>query len=320
MSLNSIPKTSVQGNVELGNAVRELQGLNITRVAGALANTKINIAAMRLEDTILYAEYTPTTFADPVVLATTIQDTHATGTVTFATAIEGSTFAVDGVTYTVTATVTADTHILLGGTDAQMADKAVVVVNNKEKQRGTNYNKRNQRVVASSTGASGVVTFTAVDDGIGNGAVITGSSHITAATSGTASATLTVSSSIANADTFVVHGVTFTFKTTPVAGVLTDVQVTASDATASALAGKNAINTYNSVHGFTYGVTATVLAGVITLVPSEPKTGNIIALAGTVTVLAASGATLSGGTATGGFKTATATNAGTVLVMWINKR
>lgn len=323
MSLNSLNKDFVQSNPQLAAAIRELQGLRVTRVAGAASNTKINVAAMRLEDTIAYAEYVPTTFANPTVLSDcTIQDTHAFGTVTFDTAVEGNTFAVDGTTYTVTATPTHDTDVLLGGTDAQMAAKAVIAVNNKQKQRNTgglqsNFNKKNQRVVASANGA--VVTFTAVVDGVGNAPVITGGTNITAANSATASATLTVGGGVANGNTCVVHGVTFTFRTTPDLSVLTDVQVTASDATASGAALAGAIQNYNDVHGFAHGVTATAASGVVTLVPQFPPTGNICPLAGTVTTLAASGATLAGGTATGGFKTATNTASGTVFMVWFDK-
>lgn len=321
MSLYNLDKTHIPGAGDLAQAVRELQGLNAIRVTGAAANTKINVAAMRTEDTVLYAEYVPTTFANPTVLSDLIiQDTRASGTVTFASAVNADTFAVNGITYTVKTTPTADTHVLLGGTDAQMATKAAAIVNAKEKARNAN-NASAPQVIASSTGSTGVLTFTSIADGAGNGPIVTGTVTVLAAAgSGTASATLTCAT-VVNGNTFVVNGVTFTAKTTPVAGVLTDVALAAgADNTLQAAIIANAINAYDNAHGFSPHVVATSALAVVTIVAEAAKTGNTIPLAGTVTRLAASGATLAGGTATGGFKTATNTSAGTVMLFWFNKR
>lgn len=312
------------GAVQFAQAISQLQSRAPVRATGAAANTKINVPNLVLGDTIVYCEYHPTAAGDPVAITdAVIQDTRASGTVTFATAVDGNTFAINGVTFRMkTVPIATDgTDILLSGTDAQNATRAAAAVNAYfSKKMGANYNKKNvNTVTASSTGSTGVVTFTASEPGVGNAPVITGTVTVLAASgSATASATLTCAT-VVNGNTFVVHGVTFTLKTTPVAKVLTDVALAAAaDNTLQAAIIAKAINAYQNAVGFAHRTQATAALAVVTITPMDAKKGNIIPLAGTVTTLAASGTTLANGTATGGIKTATNTASGTVLVDFLS--
>lgn len=256
----------------------------------------------------------------------TIQSTKAAGTVTFASAIAGNTFAVNGVTYTVRAAADCVdptdlrlevNHDGTGGnrSNAAMADAAVVMVNSYE-ARYTGAKWNDPAVFASSTGLTGVVTFTAIREGAGNAPVVTGTvTTLAAANSGTAAATLTAASAV-NGNTFVVNGVTFTVKTTPVA-LDTECAVKGTDAL-QAMEITRCLNAYATKYSGDWVATCTGLSGVVTIAPKGSKSGNIIPLAGTVTTLAASGAALSGGTATGGVKSTTSLTGKSVLLVWSN--
>lgn len=298
-------------------AVTELQGFSIDMPAGAAAATKMNVPAIRSEDTL--KSVIQLTSGVPVddTANCTIVDTRASGTVTFATAIEGSAFSVNGTTYTVRAVPLAVTDILLGGTDAQMATKAAAAVNAFENRAfDTNGNPRSPSVIASSTGASGVVTFISLVDGAGNAPAVTNSAHATVTNNNTALVTATCASVVAT-DTLTVNGVVFTVTATPL--LITDVLLGGSD-NAQALNFANALNYYQGNHGFSPAVQAANVSAAVNISPLFAKTGNIIPLTGTVTVLAASGATLAGGTATGGIKSSTNNTGKNMLVFWFNKR
>lgn len=308
---------------QLALAIKQLQSLAKVQATGQNANTKISVPAIRVGDTILSCTYRLTAAGDPVPIAdAVIQPTAASGTVTFATAVDGNTFAVAGVTFRMkTVPIATDgTDILLSGTDTQNATRAAAAVNAYfNKKNGANYNVRNKPVIASSTGSSGVVTFTSVVDGVGNAPVITSSgSTLAVSGSATASATITAATAV-NTNTFTVQGVVFTIKTAPVAGVLTDVAIAAgNDNTLQAAIVANAINAYQNRKGFSTALKAVAALAVVTVTPIGGNTGNTIALAGTVTTLAASAAALANGTATGGIKTATDTHLGTVSIEFYN--
>lgn len=320
MALNSISNTdgTQGGNFrQVRDSVKELQGLSFTPVAGAAAGTKMNVAALRLEDTLAFVgQGTSGTFVDDTANCT-IQDTRASGTVTFATAVDGNTFAVNGTTYTVKTVPAAVNDILLTGTDAQMATRAAAAVNAYEARPfDANGLPRNPGVVASSTGASGVLTFKSLADGAGNAPAVSNSAHATVTNNNTALVTATCASVVAT-DTLTVNGIVFTVTATPL--LTTDVLLGGSD-NAQALNFANAINYYQGKTGFSPAVVAANVSAAVNISPLFNKTGNIIPLAGTTTTLAASGSTLSGGTATGGIKSTTDNSSKAMLVVWFNKR
>jgi hypothetical protein len=309
---------------QLPKIVRELAGYRVSYVAGATNGTKMNVAALRLEDTLLaviIGTDTGGAWTDDVANCT-IQTTKATGTLTVATVINGSTCTVGKTSYTfrTTPTIYSATAVdlpILGTNDLNAAALCNAINAIESRYDGTK--ARTPNVVA--TVANAVVTVTAVADGLGNAPVISGTVTVLAATnSGTATATLTCATVI-NTNTFVINGVTFTVKTAPVAGVLTDVAIAAAnDNTLQAAIIATAINQYQLAYG-TLGVLATPVAAAvnITALGGEPS-GNTTVLTGTVTVLAASGSgTLAGGTATGGFKSSSNLSGKSVVVHWLNK-
>lgn len=157
---------------KLPAALKELQGLNITQLVGAASSTKINLAAIRQEDTILLVQ-SYATGANPVdrTSATTIVDCRATGTLTFASAVAGDTFTIAGRTYTLKAAGTANAlnrEINLGASDTATAAAVAAYVN-----------QWDPRVICSP--ALGVVTVTAFAEGTGGNAfTLVGGTRITA--------------------------------------------------------------------------------------------------------------------------------------------
>lgn len=330
MTLQTISKQFAKGGSGLTDgalaaAIKELQGLKVAVVAGATAGTKINIAAMRTEDTIVSAVVSTDAggaLADDVANLT-IQATKASGTLTVATVIDGSACTVNGTTYTFKTTPTATNHVKLLGTDILNANALAAAINAYENRYTSSGGRNVAAVVASTTGASGVVTITSVTDGAGSVVTLTGTVTTLAATnSGTYTATLTCAT-VVNTNTFAITNlagtvITFTCKTTPVVGTKTDVALAAgADNTLQAAIIAKAINAYDS--DGTLGVVATPVAAAVNISPVAPKGGNQITLTGTVTVLAASGATLANGTATGGIKSTTNLASKTLMVLWFDK-
>lgn len=292
-------------------AVTELQGLNVTSVAGQAAGTAMAAAAMRSEDTLLSVLQLTSGVPVDDTANCSIVDTHASGTLTFATAVATNTFVVNGVTYTLTATPTQPTDMLVNGTDAQMATRAAALINTYENRFGNI-----PAVVASSTGSSGVVTIKSLGDGAGNAPAVTNSAHATVTNNNSALVTATCAS-VAAADTLTVNSIVFTVTATPL--LVTDVLLGGSDIAQAALFA-NAINYYQGNKGFSPAVQAAAVSAAVNISPLFPKSGNIIPLAGTVTTLAASGATLAGGTNTGGIKSTTNNTSKNMLIFWFNKR
>jgi hypothetical protein len=213
MSLHAINSQLGRGGAKVADDLKslftELQGLTITKVAGASAGTKMDVAAMRDEDTLVFVAPTDTFTDDKANI--TIQDLKASGTVTYSVAPP------------------------------------------------------------------------------------------------------------ANNDTVTVNGVVYTHKTTPTAKY-TDM-VLGATITAAATALRDAVNKYEAARFGGPQVVATSNAGVVTVKAAVGGTaGNAYTLAKSGTNIAVSGATLAGGTATGGFKSTTDLSTKTVLVVWFNKR
>lgn len=123
-----------------------------------------------------------------------------------------------------------------------------------------------------------------------------------------ATGTLTFASAVAT-DTFVVNGVTFTFKASPVSGVYTDVAVGASDNATAALAAAAINNFFSETDG---SVSATVLNNVVTITAANSGTAaNSYTTVGGAHITAG-GATLSGGTADAGISISDTRASGTL--------
>ncbi len=323
MSLQTL-NTNGQGFVaanmkQLRDAVKELQGLNVTIIpTGAAANTKMNIAAMRTEDTILAvrAEVTASGVVTDDTANVTIQDTHASGTLTANVVVAGNSCVVNGVTYTARAAPTLPNEWLVAGVNATDVARLVAVINAYENRFDTAAQAFNvPRVLAVATSGT-VITITALDDGAGNGPVITNSANAAVVSTDPNAVTATCVSMVAD-DTITVNGVVFTVKASPTTNV--HIKLGATDAAQGTYV-RDAVNSYQSVVGGLDVVVTNVL-GVVTFAAGSARKGNNIVLTGTATRLAASGSGyLANGTATGGIKSTSTLSASDVTVFWFNKR
>ncbi|PWT91203.1 MAG: hypothetical protein C5B54_05720 [Acidobacteria bacterium] len=104
MSLESIRGLGSGGTGipdELAKAIAELQGLQVTLVSGANADTQIPITNMEVDDTVIsVVNLTDGAQVDPGTV--TIGDRRAKGTLTVGTVEDGDTCGVNGKTYTFT--------------------------------------------------------------------------------------------------------------------------------------------------------------------------------------------------------------------------
>ena len=133
--------------------------------------------------------------------------------------------------------------------------------------------------------------------------------------------TITISGNPVADETFVVNGVTYTFKAA-VTGPK-QVLITTGDNTVMAAAAAAAINAYeNGKVAVDASVVATSALGVVTVTAVvDGVAGNAIVLTEAGTNVAVSGAgTLTGGTATGSFKSTTNLTGKSVVLTWFNKR
>ena len=298
------------------NAVRELQGIRLSVVAGAAAGTKMNVAAMRPEDTIVSVTDYPSTIADDAVNCTAAAN-KATGTLTVAAAADGDTCVVNGVTYTYKTNPTQATHVkTTPGNNTIAAQALVTTINAYENRRLTTGNFNNPAVVATSNAA--IVTITATAQGTGTNPVVTeAGNEITLVATDPGAITATCIVAITDVTTITVNGVTFAAKTTP-----TDLDLHFGVKTTAALQATEVarvINSYQNERG-TLDAIATVNAAVVTITNPAGRSGNAITLTGTPVRLAASGSGyLAGGTATGGFTSTTNLTGKNVMILWLDK-
>jgi hypothetical protein len=196
MSLNTLP-TSAQALLSnpkglLADLV-EVQGRTMTVVTGATANTKINVAAMRKGDTlhnaIVFTDAGGAVADDAANM--TIQDTHATGTLTISgNPVADETVTVNGNVYTwkAAANVKALNHVAItAGDNTAMAAALAAAINAYEARYQSQLHGDGWRTPAvSATSALGVVTVTALADGVaGNSITITEASTNVAASGAT---------------------------------------------------------------------------------------------------------------------------------------
>lgn len=163
-------------------ALQELQGLNFALLAGAGANTKINVAAIRTEDTVMTAlNNNAGTFTD-ITGTITIDDLRAKGTVTAAAVTAGDTVTVDGKVYTAVANATVVekhdyTKFKLGANNNETAANLAAAINKRMAATA------NPNVSAAAVNA--VVTVTARAEGTsGNSITLASSNGVRLAVSG----------------------------------------------------------------------------------------------------------------------------------------
>lgn len=328
MSLTSLPlnKQALLNPALLGALLGELQGLNVDVVDGAAAGTAMTIAGIKPNDTIVAAIKLTDTWSAPTndKANITIQPVRASGTLTISgNPVDGETFVVNGNTYTFKTTPTRANHVkITAGNNTTMAAAAAAAINAYEGRYESQLNgDGNRKAGVVATSSAGVVTITAATDGAGNGPVVTGTVTVLAATnSGTAQATLTCATVVAN-NTFTVKKLdgtvlTFTAKATPTAD--TEFALKGTDALQATEIAR-AINYYDQKYG-TLGVSAAAVGSAVNITSDSPRTGNTITLTESATNVTVSGSgTLAGGTDTGSIKSTTDLSVATLVVIWFNK-
>lgn len=159
----------------------ELQGLNISLLTGAGANTKIDLAAIRSEDTIVGAINNNAGTLTDIKAAASIVDVRATGTVTVGTVAAGDTVTVAGLTYTLVANdAVVQAHdkskVKVGASANDCAANLAAAINAREASRSA------QQVSASVL--TNVVTVTAIAEGTSGNALTLAETGNTFAVSG----------------------------------------------------------------------------------------------------------------------------------------
>ena len=156
-----------EGSGSVASVLTELQGLTVTLATGALANTKIDVAAIRDEDTIITCLNNDAGTITDITSSMSIVDLHATGTLTLDTVIATDACAVNGVTYTFQAgDATSYGQVKLGASDTLSAAALAAAINAYENSIDNDYSPD---VVATSDAA--VVTITAVVEGTAGNAI-----------------------------------------------------------------------------------------------------------------------------------------------------
>ena len=152
-------------NGDLKDAVKELQGLNVSLITGGSADTKFNIAAIRQEDTIISAINNNAGTLTDVTNTMSIVDCRASGTVTAASVQVGDTVTVDGRVYTAIAdgATPAFAQFSIGASNDACAANLAAAINLGEQADTTS------KVTASA--ASAVVTITARAEGTGGNSI-----------------------------------------------------------------------------------------------------------------------------------------------------
>lgn len=165
-------------------ALRELQGFRVSLLAGGSQDAKINLAAIRAEDTILSVLNNNAGTITDVTANHEIWDIRASGTLTLSSTVATENCTVNGKTYTFKDTPTAAYgDVAVGGSDTLSAANLAAAINAYENS-GERANAGGPKVVASANAA--VVTVTAIAEGAaGNAITFTGDATITASGSGT---------------------------------------------------------------------------------------------------------------------------------------
>lgn len=167
---------------KLKGIITELQGLRQSVATGGTANSKIAIAAIRAEDTILSVlDNNAGTIAD-ITSTVSIYDIKANGTLTVGTVVAGDIATVNGLAYTLVANDTViaagDYSKVLVGADAdECATNLAAAITARELEQTT------PKVSASA--ATNVVTITALAEGAAGNAITLAETGTTLTKSGT---------------------------------------------------------------------------------------------------------------------------------------
>lgn len=165
-------------NDQAGKAIRELQGLNVSVLAGTTQDTKIDLAAIRTEDTIISVVESAAGVLTDRTANTTIVDLRATGTLTISGAAEDDTATVNGVTYTFKDAPTSRLHVPRTDADDDANAAALALAINSYERR---YQEGWTEPAIAATVASAVVTITATVEGTGGNAIdLAGTGGVTA--------------------------------------------------------------------------------------------------------------------------------------------
>lgn len=150
-------------------AIKELQGLKVAVLAGTTADTKIDVAAIRSEDTVLSCIELATGVPTDRTANTTISTLFATGTLTASTVVVGSECSVAGQSYVFQAGApTTYGQVQVGVDDTASMNNLRDAINAYE----TSIERGGKQVTA--TAATGVVTVTAASEGTaGNSIALT---------------------------------------------------------------------------------------------------------------------------------------------------
>lgn len=133
MALESLKQLGVGGSglVDmLPKILKELQGLKVAVLAGATATTKVNLAAIRQEDTVVSCLMFNTGVPSDVTSEVSISEVRATGTYTLGTVVADNSVSVNSKTYTFKAVENkALRHVGLTGSAAGNAAAFAAMIN-----------------------------------------------------------------------------------------------------------------------------------------------------------------------------------------------
>jgi hypothetical protein len=148
---------------QLPGVLQELQGLTFSVLAASDADTKIDLAAIRQEDTVVSAIHIVTgDFVDETANIT-ISDTHASGTIALSTAVAGNTVTLNGKLYTAVAGAPASNEEFSIDTSDTAAATSLAAAINAREANGAN--------AVTATSSTGTVTVRATADGVAGNAI-----------------------------------------------------------------------------------------------------------------------------------------------------
>lgn len=170
MSLTSLTNVGNGGiglNDRIPASLVELQGLTLSVLAGAPANTTIALAAIRQEDTLVGALNNNAGTITDIKANITINSCQAAATVTCASVAAADTVTVGGVVFTAIAngsTPSSYKQFSVGASDNACATNLAAAINAQQKSPAVN------RTV-TAVAATNVVTITADAEGTGGNAI-----------------------------------------------------------------------------------------------------------------------------------------------------
>lgn len=154
------------GDGSFEKAVKELQGFTISLLAGAAADTKIALAAIRPEDTILAALNNNAGTITDITGTMSIDSLKASGTVTVGAAVANDTVTIAGMLFTFVASKTNPldyTKVVIG------VNAEATAINLEAALKARLAQTANPTITV--TRATAVLTITAVAEGVGGNSI-----------------------------------------------------------------------------------------------------------------------------------------------------